>query len=383
MGFDIFAVVYFVRQLNCTNRKQLEFFKMRLFLVLLNRCKFEKLQLAIKSLMMIVVTALFTGCGMVNQSGDSQFDYINPLVEQRADPWIHKDTDGSYYFIATSPKFDRIMLRSSKTINGLSSATEKEIWRKHESGEMSEHIWAPELHKLDGKWYVYFAASSVENKWHIRVYALSNASANPMEGEWIEEGQIKTGWENFALDATVFEHKGKRYMIWAQANKEWEYNSALWLAEMTSPTSIDTSKIIAITKPTEFWETSKYKVNEGAAVLIRNGKIFVTYSANATDDNYAMGLLWADVDADLMDVNAWNKSKEPVFYTDAGLKRFGPGHNSFTVAEDGKTDLLIYHARYYRELVGNPLTDPNRHTRVRVITWDENGFPNFNQSLDD
>ncbi|WP_228710859.1 glycoside hydrolase family 43 protein [Saccharobesus litoralis] len=309
--------------------------------------------------------------------------YNNPLVEQRADPWIHKDTDNMYYFIGSAPEFDRIVLRGADSINGLSSAPEKVIWTKHESGPMSKHIWAPEIHKIDGKWYVYFAASRAEDIWHISMYALSNDSANPLEGEWKEEGQVDSGWENFALDATQFAHNGKRYMIWAQSNKERTYNTALWMAEMTSPTSIDTSNVIVLTEPELDWETIGYKVNEGPAVLIRNGKVFVTYSASATDHNYAIGLLWADENADLMDPASWNKSPKPVFSTNESLKRYGPGHNGFTVAEDGKTDLLIYHARSYRDLIGDPLSDPNRHARIRKITWDENGFPDFGQDLDD
>ncbi|MEJ2402179.1 MAG: family 43 glycosylhydrolase, partial [Xanthomonadales bacterium] len=68
---------------------------------------------------------------------------------------------------------------------------------------------------------------------------------------------------------------------------------------------------------------------------------------------------------------------KPVFETDEALGRYGPGHNGFTIAEDGVTDLMIYHARDYRELRGTPLTDPNRHARARVLYWDENGFPDF------
>lgn len=45
--------------------------------------------------------------------------YNNPIAEQRADPFIYKDTDVTYYFIATNPEFDRIGIRSAKTINGL------------------------------------------------------------------------------------------------------------------------------------------------------------------------------------------------------------------------------------------------------------------------
>ncbi len=96
-----------------------------------------------------------------------------------------------------------------------------------------------------------------------------------------------------------------------------------------------------------------------------------------------MGLLWADEDADLLDPTSWNKSPQPVFSTNERLDRYGPGHNSFVLAEDGRTDLMIYHSRDYLELKGSPLTDPNRHARARVLHWDANGFPVFEQERGD
>ena len=96
-----------------------------------------------------------------------------------------------------------------------------------------------------------------------------------------------------------------------------------------------------------------------------------------------MGLLVADADSDLMDPASWNKSDTPVFYTNEELNRYGPGHNSFVLAEDGETYLMAYHARDYKELIGTPLTDPNRHTYVRKLLWDENGYPDFGQGLSD
>ena len=86
------------------------------------------------------------------------FDFDNPLAEQRADPWVYKTDDGTYYLIATVPEYDRIVLRKANSINGLKTAQEKAIWQKHEQGVMGHHIWAPELHRIDGTWYIYFAA---------------------------------------------------------------------------------------------------------------------------------------------------------------------------------------------------------------------------------
>ena len=74
---------------------------------------------------------------------------------------------------------------------------------------------------------------------------------------------------------------------------------------------------------------------------------------------------------------SWVKSQEPVFKTSWENGQYGPGHNSFTVSEDGAEDILVYHGRNYTEIVGDPLYDPNRHTRVEIIKWNEDGTPNF------
>ena len=77
-------------------------------------------------------------------------EYNEPFIEQRADPFVCKAADGTYYFTASYPAYDRILLRSSKTLNGLKNAKERQIWVKHEHGLMSCHIWAPELHFVYG-----------------------------------------------------------------------------------------------------------------------------------------------------------------------------------------------------------------------------------------
>lgn len=307
--------------------------------------------------------------------------FDNPIAEKRADPWVLKNDDGTYYLIATVPEYDRIVIRKAGTINGLKTANEKEVWHKHEKGVMGHHIWAPELHKIDGKWYIYFAAGEAENIWNIRMWVLSNASENPMQGEWKEEGPIKTKESSFSLDATTFEHKGKRYLIWAQTIKGLK-GTALVLSEMKNPTTL-TGPEVVISQPEFNWEKMKYNVNEGPAVIQRNGKIFVTYSASATNHNYCMGLLWIDETADLLDTANWHKSTRPVFYTNVDLKRYGPGHNSFTTAEDGETVIMIYHARDYKEIKGYELDDPNRATRARVVEWTASGFPDFMQNQGD
>lgn len=305
-------------------------------------------------------------------------EYSNPVVEQRADPWVYKHTDGYYYFTASVPEYDRLELRRSKTIQGLGEATPETIWTKPEQGEMSKHIWAPEIHAIDGKWYIYYAAAREDAPFDHRIYVLENESSNPLDGEWKEKGQLKTEWESFSLDATTFEHNGIRYLVWAQKDPRIRGNSNLYIAKMANPWTIE-GKQALLSKPEFPWETIGFWVNEGAAVLKRNGKVMITYSGSATDDNYAVGLLTANEGADLLSAASWNKSEQPVFRSSEENGVYGPGHNSFTVSEDGEHDVIVYHARSYKEIEGDPLYDPNRHTRAQVFSWNEDGTPSFGE----
>jgi len=316
---------------------------------------------------------------MPENSSSPAIEVNNPLIEQRADPWIYRHTDGTYYFTATVPEYDCLIIRRASSIAGLASAPETVIWEKHSEGIMGSHIWAPELHYIDGKWYIYFAAGGARDIWAIRMYVLENESANPLEGTWTERGQIQTNWESFSLDATTFEHDGRRYLVWAKHDPKIGGNTNLYIAPMLNPWTISGEQVM-LTRPEFAWEKIGFLVNEGAAVIKHEGKIFISYSASATDANYAMGLLTASQDSDLLDANSWSKSPEPVFQSANGV--YGPGHNSFTTLPDG-TDILVYHGRSYEKIAGDPLNDPNRHTRVQQLHWHEDGTPDFGEPLAD
>ncbi|HCC28826.1 MAG TPA: alpha-N-arabinofuranosidase [Marinilabiliales bacterium] len=323
-----------------------------------------------------------------------------PIVEQRADPFVYRHSDGYYYFTGSVPKYDCIELRKSKTLDGLRDAETVVIWQKHETGPMSRHIWAPEIHYLDGKWYIYFAGSEEEDIWKLRPYVLECKGQNPLTDGWIELGQMQAAdndfktFIDFSLDATIFEHMGKRYFCWAEKTGGQFAASNLYLAEMESPIKLKTPQFM-LTTPDYDWERVGFWVNEGPAVLKNKGKIYITFSASATGACYCMGMMEADENADLLDRNSWKKSRYPVLATDYEKGIFGPGHNCFTVAEDGVTTLCMYHARDYENAVGDPgvvpksdtrpldeiikdpLYDRNRHARVMVVTFDTNGKPLF------
>ncbi|MGW6903623.1 family 43 glycosylhydrolase [Streptomyces sp. NPDC054940] len=302
--------------------------------------------------------------------------FTNPIALQRADPHIFKHTDGFYYFTATVPAYDKIVMRRATTLQGLSTAPETTIWTKHASGEMGAHIWAPEIHFIDGKWYVYFTAGWSNDKWKIRPYVLESSSANPLTGTWTEKGRISLPLDTFSLDATTFVHNGTRYLSWAQADPAVGAGTNIYLARMSNPWTITGSPVM-IARPTHAWEKVGATVNEGPAFIQHGSKVFMTFSASATDANYCLGLLTADATADLMNPASWTKNPEPVFKSNDATGQYGPGHNSFTTSEDGKSDILVYHDRDYKNISGDPLNDPNRRTRFQKLYWKADGTPDF------
>lgn len=319
-------------------------------------------------------------------------DYANPLIEERADPYVVRGENGSYYFTASYPAYgnvnkgyDRIILRESKTVAGLASAEEKTIWQAHASGIMAKHIWAPEMHFIGGKWYMFFAAGSSSDVWAIRPYVLQ-CDGDPMTGKWTECGQMQASagdtdsFTSFSLDMTYFENGGKHYLIWAEIKGD----SSLFMAEINpdEPWKL-ISKPILLTKPEYSWELVNHRVNEGAAVLKTGGRVYVFFSASGTGSEYCVGRMWADANANLMDTASWHKEKNAVLSTSDLDGESGPGHNSFVTDENGNL-LIVYHARPSAHdsktcgtYASDPLYDPCRHTRIRQVYIDADGVPNI------
>ncbi len=312
---------------------------------------------------------------------DEKLKWNQPWILQRADPYVYRHTDGTYYFTASVPDYDRIVLRHADTLGGLYDAEETAIWHKHRFGPMSRHIWAPEIHYLDGKWYVYFAGGEADSPWKIRPYVLECMGQDPMKDKWMEKGKMKAAPEDkfsfraFSLDATVFENHGKHYYIWAEKVGVGKQISNLYIAEMESPCQLKTVQVL-LTTPDYDWERVGFWVNEGPAVIKHDGKIYVTYSASETGAAYCMGMLTADEDADLLDPRSWKKERHPVLASNVEHGIYGPGHNSFTTDSEGNP-VMVYHARTESEITGNPLYNPNRHVFLMRVKWDAEGRPVF------
>lgn len=299
---------------------------------------------------------------------DKTLKYNEPWILQRADPYVYRHTDGWYYFTASVPAYDKIVLRRAKSLSELPDAEEITIWNKHESGPMSEHIWAPEIHYVMGKWYIYYAGGEKDDVWKIRPYVLECQGQDPIGGAWVEKGKMQRALEDefsfeaFSLDGTVFEDKGRLYYVWAEKVGVGKQISNLYIAELENPYTLKTVQVL-LTTPDYDWERVGFWVNEGPGIIRRGDNIYLTFSASETGADYCIGMLSAKSGTDLLDPLSWKKDRYPVLRTDESKGVYGPGHNSFTVDEDGN-DIMVYHARLEDKIEGNPLYNPNRHAHL-------------------
>lgn len=183
--------------------------------------------------------------------------------------------------------------------------------------------------------------------------------ADPMKDAWVECGELKSAdefsFQDFSLDVTVFPHREKWYCVWAEKVNAGKKISNLYIAEMETPVKLKTRQILLSTPDYE-WERVDFWVNEGPAVIKKDGNIYLTYSASATGECYCMSILRIREEEELLDPHKWEKERYPVLQSDTGKGVFGPGHNSFVKGEQGE-DIMFYHARQYDEITGDPLYD--------------------------
>lgn len=215
--------------------------------------------------------------------------FQNPLLTSGPDPWVIQ-RDSNYYYTPTLG--NRIAIYTTSKMSELNKASVTPVWSPPASGAYSRNIWAPELHYLQGKWYMYFAADDGNNSNH-RMYVLENTSSNPLTGSWEFKGKIADPLDKWAIDGSVFEHDGKMYFIWSGWEGDVDIRQDIYIAKMKDPFTIEGNRVM-ISTPSFGWEKMGLPaVNEGPeAIRNSSGRLFITFSASGCwTDDYALGLL--------------------------------------------------------------------------------------------
>jgi GH43 family beta-xylosidase len=289
--------------------------------------------------------------------------YNNPrdTSVEKPDPFVYKHTDGYYYGTHTTMSggayIPRISLYRSKSLIDLFKSENKVIWTAPSSGWNSRDIWAPEIHLINGTFYIYYSGGT-------RVGVLKCSSSDPWAGTWTDQGRISP--DVWAIDGTVLQQNGNLYLIWSGQNN----GQVLVINRMSSPTTL-TGSPVQICAPTYSWEQQGLRVNEGPFPLYRNNKVYLVYSASyCSTQYYCLGMLTISNTADPMVASNWSKASSPVFQR--GNSLYGTGHACFTKSPDGTEDWMVYHACTTASNSYQP-----RYVCMQKFTWNSDGTPNF------
>ena len=88
--------------------------------------------------------------------------FTNPLNKKDcSDPWIvYNRADGFYYLTTTTWK--DLQITRARTLNGLKTGENRVVFRDGNPDRCC-NLWAPELHELDGTWYIYYTAGQTKD----------------------------------------------------------------------------------------------------------------------------------------------------------------------------------------------------------------------------
>jgi GH43 family beta-xylosidase len=295
--------------------------------------------------------------------------FTNPIISDGQDPYItYKD---GYYYLTCTTGWNVSVRRAARLAgtNGIGAVSLVSIFNPPTNN--NAHVWAPELHFLQGKAYLYYAADNGTNENH-RMFVAEQATPT---SAFTYKGKIYDATtDRWAIDGTVLEAtNGALYFIWSGWPGSVDGKQNLYIAPMSNPWTISGPRV-RLSTPNLSWESW---IQEGPEVLQRNGKVFVIYAANLSwTDDECLGML-VNTNGNYLNAASWTKLPLPVFQTisNATGAVYGPGHCSFTQSLNGTEDWLFYHAAQYR---GAGWT---RNIRMQRFTWDANGYPSFGQPV--
>lgn len=266
------------------------------------------------------------------------------------DPWIIA-ANNRFYFTFTCG--NRVELWSSPHLEDFRQAQKVTIWHPPNGAPWSADVWAPEIHLLNGTWYIYFCAAQPGkgNASH-RTLLLRSSNPDPMDAvSWVFVGPVKGIPDHWNIDATVFSpRQGELYICYSgwPIGDHSDTQQDLFVMRMASPEVAIPESLTCISRASLPWERpegGRRGVNEGPTWLSLPGFQGIVYSANGSwTRDYCCGIV-ALIGADPCNESSWQKRHTPLLVCDkARGGPYGPGHASFVHSpyNDGKV-YCIYH----------------------------------------
>lgn len=332
-----------------------------------------------KPVTMLIILIPSLGLAQNNELQQNKEETFTNPVWDGADPWMVKEGENYYYCFSAN---NAIQVSKSKSMTRRGET--RAIWKTPKTGWNRSCVWAPEIHFINGRWYVYYAAGESGPPFIHQRTGVLRSKTDDVFSEYEDLGILYTGDDSsvpesniWAIDMTVFEHNRKLYAFWSgwekQANTD-KTPQHLYIQEMQNPFTLKGKRVL-LSSPEEKWETGgPLNINEGPEVLKNGDKVFIIYSCRESwTPEYRQGMLQLkNAKANPLIKENWIKSG-PVF--EGNEKVFGVGHCSFVKSPDGNEDWIVYHSK--------KTTNPGweRDVRMQPFTWKPDGTPDFGKAI--
>lgn len=212
------------------------------------------------------------------------------------------------------------------------------------------NVWAPELHRLDSAWYIYFTAAPPDRgKPSHRTLVLKSTNPEPMvAASWKFLGLIRNMPDHRQIDSTVFTTVHGLfccYSGWPPGDKS-DTQQYLYLVKLRTPEGAIPESLVCISRPElprERFEDNKRGIDTAPTFLDTSFVTGLVYSASCSwSSERKLALLY--LDGDPMKTSSSRNRQTPLLVSDE-RPPFGPGQASFIKSSLNDMVCCIYHAQ--------------------------------------
>ncbi len=316
-----------------------------------------------------------------SEACSGEIEFTNPIAGY-ADPSVQYDADTGYYYYTYSGLYggkQAIYLTRAANLCDVGYSDPILIWtaamQADGRGSEMNSIWAPQINKIDGKWYIYATCADESVDTATRLPYVWVGGEDPTDSYFFH-GTI----DNYDTKVDTYlaprfiEYGDQRYIVnggFYRKEHRSGHQQSLFITKLKSPTAFDGKPVVIATPTTDYED---HKILEGPIGLESpGGTLYLCYAAGHTrGQEYCTGIMkfLGGKNDTLADASLWQKYDDPLHFVDYSTRVYSPGAMMFTHAPDDPTQIwAVYHAKKYTYTAYTM-----RRLYTQPLTW-ENDFP--------
>lgn len=221
------------------------------------------------------------------------------------------------------------------------------------SAAPDDAYWAPEVAEHDGRFLLYYSRAPAERD---DLHRLRVAVAQTPLGPFEDRGPVLSEDVGFSIDAHPFRdpRDGRWYLFFARDYFDDRPGTGVAVVPMDPEMLRAMGEPRVVVRAHADWQIYQrdrlhygrrwpaWHTVEGPCVIAHGGRYYCLYSGgNWQTRDYGVSYAVAD-----HPLGPWvpAQGEEPVVLREKPGQVLGPGHNSYIVGPDGRTEFLVYHA---------------------------------------